>query len=175
MVCANRGAWWHDTPRRRRAGREYDTVRASFADSAPAPGTRARPRTNRDWWPNQLDLTVLRTHSADSDRVYVFGFSCSAYVDAGRASASRFFWSRPVIVGFNANRPGYGAAGVLDELTRHNPAVVALQRKDWAPDVADSAEYFMATPILAGWLESHYTRADGPEAFDVWVRETVSR
>ncbi|HKP48631.1 MAG TPA: catalase/peroxidase HPI, partial [Gemmatimonadales bacterium] len=24
---------------------------------------RARPRTNRDWWPNQLDLSVLHTHS----------------------------------------------------------------------------------------------------------------
>ena len=116
----------------------------------------------------------LRAHSADSDRVYVFGFSCSAYVDADRASASRFFWSRPVIVGFNASRPGYGAAGVLDELARRNPAVVALQRKDWAPDVKDSAAFFMATPILAGWLESNYTRADGPEAFDVWVRKTVS-
>src|ERR1700733_9778464 len=25
------------------------------------------PRTNRDWWPNQLDLTVLHRHSALSD------------------------------------------------------------------------------------------------------------
>jgi hypothetical protein len=116
----------------------------------------------------------LRAHSADSERVYVFGFSCAAYVDAGRASASRFFWSRPVIVGFNQDRPGYGPAGVLAELTRWNPAVVALQRKDWAPDVTDSAEFFMNTPILADWLESHYTRADGPEAYDLWLRKTVS-
>jgi hypothetical protein len=116
----------------------------------------------------------LRAHSANSDRVYVFGFSCAAYVDAGRASASRFFWSRPVIVGFNRDRPGYGASGVLAELTRHSPAVVALQRKDWAPDVMDSAAFFMGTPILAEWLQSHYQRADGPDAFDVWVRKTVS-
>ena len=26
----------------------------------PEPG---RPRTNRDWWPNQLDLSVLHQHS----------------------------------------------------------------------------------------------------------------
>ena len=31
-----------------------------------APSDR-RPRTNRDWWPNRLDLTVLRTHSAKSN------------------------------------------------------------------------------------------------------------
>src|ERR1700746_2570660 len=24
---------------------------------------RSRPRTNRDWWPNQLDLSVLHHHS----------------------------------------------------------------------------------------------------------------
>jgi catalase-peroxidase len=28
---------------------------------------RTRPRTNKDWWPNQLDLSVLHTHSPLSD------------------------------------------------------------------------------------------------------------
>ena len=30
--------------------------------AAPSPNT-GRPRTNKDWWPNQLDLSVLHTHS----------------------------------------------------------------------------------------------------------------
>ncbi len=30
---------------------------------APEPKTPRRPRTNRDWWPNQLDLSVLHHHS----------------------------------------------------------------------------------------------------------------
>ncbi len=29
--------------------------------------TPHRPRTNQDWWPNQLDLSVLRQHSTKSD------------------------------------------------------------------------------------------------------------
>ncbi|MFC8450029.1 catalase/peroxidase HPI [Kitasatospora sp. NPDC057223] len=33
---------------------------------SPAP-TSTRPRTNRDWWPNQLDLQVLHQHSPRSD------------------------------------------------------------------------------------------------------------
>ncbi|MER5309339.1 catalase/peroxidase HPI [Streptomyces sp. NPDC002773] len=33
---------------------------------SPAP-TPTRPRTNRDWWPNQLDLQVLHQHSPQSD------------------------------------------------------------------------------------------------------------
>ena len=30
---------------------------------APQPKTGGRPRTNKDWWPNQLDLSVLHHHS----------------------------------------------------------------------------------------------------------------
>ena len=36
------------------------------AIDSPTPRAGRRPRTNRDWWPNQLDLSVLRTHSAKS-------------------------------------------------------------------------------------------------------------
>src|SRR3954470_18738836 len=28
---------------------------------------RHRPRTNRDWWPNQVDLSILRAHSPVCD------------------------------------------------------------------------------------------------------------
>ena len=34
------------------------------AIDAPTPKTGGRPRTNRDWWPNQLDLSVLHAHSS---------------------------------------------------------------------------------------------------------------
>ncbi|MCB1016279.1 MAG: hypothetical protein KDB10_14360, partial [Acidimicrobiales bacterium] len=32
------------------------------AIDAPDPVTDHRPRTNRDWWPDQLDLSVLKDH-----------------------------------------------------------------------------------------------------------------
>jgi catalase-peroxidase len=34
---------------------------------SPTPATPYRPRTNQDWWPNQLDLQVLHQHSARSN------------------------------------------------------------------------------------------------------------
>ncbi|MFF9275591.1 catalase/peroxidase HPI [Streptomyces griseosporeus] len=34
---------------------------------SPTPTPTRRPRTNRDWWPNQLDLQVLHQHSPLSD------------------------------------------------------------------------------------------------------------
>jgi catalase-peroxidase len=48
----------------------HDSVTASGSESenpaidAPTPKTGGRPRTNRDWWPNQLDLSVLHAHSS---------------------------------------------------------------------------------------------------------------
>jgi hypothetical protein len=115
---------------------------------------------------------AVRASTQPADRIYLFGFTCSVYADSARASASRFFWSRPVIVNFNAGTPGYGVDGLLADLRRRPPSLVALQRRDWAPDVADSADFFMGTPALADWLQSNYVQAAGPDAFDVWVRRT---
>jgi catalase-peroxidase len=37
------------------------------AIDAPEPKTGGRPRTNHDWWPNQVDLSVLHAHSPVSN------------------------------------------------------------------------------------------------------------
>ncbi|MEV6850134.1 catalase-peroxidase, partial [Actinoplanes sp. NPDC051411] len=37
------------------------------AIKAPTAKTGGRPHTNRDWWPNQLDLSVLHRHSSKSN------------------------------------------------------------------------------------------------------------
>src|SRR3954466_5507914 len=117
----------------------------------------------------------MESHSTPADTVYVFGFSSGAYVKAGRAAASRFFWSRPVIVGFNQARPGYGVSGLLDDLRRGSPAIVALQQRDWYPDVDDSAHFFMTTPSLANWLRDSYQPASGPDGYDIWMKRASGR
>ena len=48
---------------------------------------------------------TIRSRTHEGETVYVFGFTCAAYVQADRASASRFFWSRPVIAGFKPTGP----------------------------------------------------------------------
>jgi hypothetical protein len=113
----------------------------------------------------------LREHSDEDEPVLVFGFSQGALVEAPRVSASRFFWSRPVIVGFNEGRPGYGVAGLLDDLRRTPPRIVALQRTDW-PDSIDSARFFLGTPALAGWLNAHYEPAGELGSFLLWQRRS---
>ena len=47
---------------------ETESVSESENPAIPSPTPKAtRPRTNRDWWPNQPDLQVLNKTSRDSD------------------------------------------------------------------------------------------------------------
>jgi hypothetical protein len=93
------------------------------------------------------------------ERILLFGFSPGALVQAHRISATRFFWSRPIIVGFNAGKPGYGVDGMLQELVRTRPVEVILQRHDWDPDGPDSASFFLGDPRLLDWLRENYEPA----------------
>ena len=48
------------------SGRQDVTASASESENPAIPSPRpkrVRPRTNKDWWPNQLDLSVLHQHS----------------------------------------------------------------------------------------------------------------
>ena len=112
----------------------------------------------------------LRSTTRPDEPVFVFGFSPWAYVGSGRESSSRFFWSRPVIIGFEAGSPGYGVDGLLADLDRRPPAVVALQARDWDPDGPNSLDFFLAEPRLAGWLRQSYTPAGALHNFHLWTR-----
>jgi dolichyl-phosphate-mannose-protein mannosyltransferase len=112
----------------------------------------------------------LRARTSASETVLVFGFSPGASVYAERRSATRFFWSRPVILNFNGSARGYGVAGLLEDLEARRPAYIALQLHDWAPDVQDSAPFFLSQPALTEFLRHDYRRVPGVEGFDVWER-----
>jgi hypothetical protein len=94
-----------------------------------------------------------------NETVLVLGFSPGVLVQSERRSATRFFWSRPLIVGFGEGWRGYGAAGLLAELETHKPALVALQRRDWDPDTIDSFTWFSRQPKLVAWLGRDYQPA----------------
>jgi hypothetical protein len=111
--------------------------------------------------------TYARTTTLPDDTIYVFGFSPGVYVKAERRSASRFFWSYPVVIGFESGRRGYGAGAVLNDLQRMQPALIALQRNDWE---RDSLTFFMADPGLSSWLLEHYTPAGEFPRFAIWER-----
>jgi hypothetical protein len=105
--------------------------------------------------------------TAPGDSILVFGFSPGIYLKSHRPSASRFFWSLPVILQFATDRPGYGSAGLLADLERSRPAMVVLQKDDWTPD---SRDFFMSTPELAGWLRGGYQPAGELRRYVLWRR-----
>lgn len=120
---------------------------------------------------DNMDLgAFLAARTTPDEPVYVFGYSPGAYVYAGRRSASRFFWSRPVILDFIGDRSGYGVAGLAADLARARPAYVILQHHDWAPDVEDSGPFFLSRPELAGWLRANYHEVPTVEGFQAWER-----
>ena len=121
-----------------------------------------------------LDLgAFVASRTSPADTIYVFGFSQGVYVYSDRRSASRFFWSRPVILDFNHDDPAYGVAGLAADLDRSRPAFVILQMRDWAPDVQDSGPFFLAQPRLTGWLRTNYQELPAVvDGFQVWERRT---
>jgi hypothetical protein len=129
------------------------------------------------------DLSAyIAATTARDDRILVFGFAPGVYLQSGRRSASRFLWSRPVILEFASDRPGYGSAGLLADLQRTHPAVVVLQKQDWRPFVGDpddlaigagainSRDFFLANDPLRDWLTSGYTLDRDTAMFSVWRR-----
>ena len=114
-----------------------------------------------------------------TDRIYVFGFaSGGVYAKSRRWSSSRFFWSRPVVIEFDAGTPGYGSAGLLADLERQPPAIVALQKRDWRlgeAHVPNSIEFFLGHAAAAHVARVAATCAveDGV-VFAVWRRKTMT-
>jgi len=126
--------------------------------------------------PASVERLAVRVQeiSNDQDPILVFGFaSGGVLVKSGRRSASRFFWSRPVVLEFERDRPGYGSAGLLQDLQREPPSIVALQKHDWglAEDVPDSMDFFMNTAPLRAWLEAGYEPDYEDSLFSVWRRK----
>ena len=114
----------------------------------------------------QLVRDIVATTSP-ADRIFVFGFSGgSVSWKSERQSASRFFWSRPVLIEFASDVPGYGSAGLLADLRRNPPAVVALQNEEWR-----SREFFMSNAGLRTWLEAGYRIDRETPMFTVWRRQ----
>lgn len=121
---------------------------------------------------DNIDIgAFLAQHTSPAETVYVFGFSPGSYAYASRRSASRFFWSRPVILDFNRENPRYGVQGLRSDLDQRPPAFVVLQQHDWAPDVQDSAPFFLSEPRLAGWLHANYHEVHPfVDGFSAWER-----
>ncbi len=134
-------------------------------------------REQDKWVALEVDALAaeIKATTSPDDTVYVFGFSPGVFVLSGRRSASRFHWSRPVVMEFAAGTPGYGSPALAADLARERPAVVALQKQDWgradqSVDV-NSSVFFHRTPALETWLMARYALEHETPLFEVWRRQ----
>lgn len=119
------------------------------------------------------DLSGYIAHTTTpGEHILVFGFAPAVYLESHRPSASRFFWSRPVILEFAAAHDGYGSRGLLADLIRTRPAVVALQKQDWGPMDPNSEAFFLGHPALHGWLTAGYDLDRDTPIFSIWRRRS---
>lgn len=119
-----------------------------------------------DAFENDELARYVRDTTAITDPIYVFGFSGgSVGWKSRRASASRFFWSHPILIEFAADRPGFGSRGLLADLELRRPVLVALQKEEWA-----SEAFFLNTPHLRDWLEAGYVHERETPWFSIWRR-----
>lgn len=116
----------------------------------------------------------IRSTTPPNEAIYVFGFSPGVLLKSGRRSASRFHWSRPIVMGFAEGKPGYGSASLLEDLSRERPSIVALQKQDWGrPDGVgepNSNVFFRRHPGLGPWLQTGYALERETPLFEVWRR-----
>jgi hypothetical protein len=123
---------------------------------------------------NDEMIRYVRGATTPTDSVLVFGFSGGSIgAWSERRSPTRFFWSRPVMIGFGDGLPGYGPNGLLRDLQRDPPALVVLQKLDWhvgEPALPNSAEFFLANAQLRAWLEAGYAPDHETAMFAVWRR-----
>jgi hypothetical protein len=114
-------------------------------------------------------IARVRETTKPNDTILVFGLAANVYVNSPRESASRFFWSRPVVAEFGRGLPGYGSDGLLRDLERTRPALVALQ-KHWGDE--PPLEFFMSNQPLRAWLETGYQIDSDAGEFVVWRRRS---
>ena len=133
----------HDRPRRSTHRTWHASIARATGKFSPAAVERLAALVDAAHAGRQSDRTCLASRGG-------------VYVKAGRQSASRFFWSRPVVLEFARGRQATDprtARAICERDTAG--AVIALQKQDWglAEDVPDSLDFFLTTPRLATWLD----------------------
>ena len=113
----------------------------------------------------------LAQGTAPADTVYVFGFSPGAYVYADRRSASRFFWSRPVILDFNRDDPALRGR----RPARRSAAVAACVRGAAAARLVPGRVRLGAVLPLAAGARGMAARRLSPGGVDRGLRRVAAQ
>jgi hypothetical protein len=96
----------------------------------------------------------VRTHTAQTDRLFVFGMAGGTYFSSGRLPASRFLWAYPPASNL-LDRPEFHLDTLASELAQAAPRYIVLQRHNGDRFSGWRAEDAFAAPPMVALLRSY--------------------
>lgn len=111
----------------------------------------------------------LQAHTQPGDTIYIFGYEALVYLISGRESASRFFYSFPVMSPW---APSSWSRELIGDLTAKRPRYILIESDEGAPWITglheDTAQYAAQFAPLQALLQRRYTRDRQIEDFTLY-------
>jgi hypothetical protein len=116
----------------------------------------------------------IRSRTASSDSVFIWGFEPSTYFLAERPLASRWTYSVPQRTPWQRD---YSRRELLKDLSRNRPKVIVVERRDVFPSVTgsplDSRDELPNFPELQSLIENQYRKVREIEDFEIYERSEL--
>ncbi|HVC29910.1 MAG TPA: glycosyltransferase family 39 protein [Steroidobacteraceae bacterium] len=111
----------------------------------------------------------LKQHTRQGDTIYIFGYEALVYLLSGRESASRFFYTFPVISTWS---PPAWQTEFLSDLNSKRPRYIVIESDEGAPWITglheDTAQYAAAFQPLQQLLAARYSKDRQIEDFTLY-------
>lgn len=121
----------------------------------------------------QVALDV-RSRSASSDSLFIWGFEPSIYFLAERPLASRWLYDVPQRSPWQR---GYARSQLLKDLSLNRPKLIVVERRDVFPSVTgsplDSRDELPNFPELKALLDNQYRKVREIEDFEIYERSEL--
>ncbi|HYP89389.1 MAG TPA: glycosyltransferase family 39 protein, partial [Polyangiaceae bacterium] len=121
----------------------------------------------------QVALDV-RSRTASSDPIFIWGFEPSTYFLAERPLASRWTYDVPQRTTWQRS---YARRELLHDLSKNRPKVIVVERRDVFPSVTgsplDSRDELPNFPELKALIDSQYRKVREIEDFDIYERSEL--
>jgi len=116
----------------------------------------------------------IRSRTASSDPIFIWGFEPSTYFLADRPLASRWLYDVPQRSQWQR---GYSRHELLKDLSVNRPKVIVVERRDVFPGVTgsvlDSRDELPNFPELKALIEGQYRKVKEIEDFEIYERSEV--
>jgi hypothetical protein len=117
----------------------------------------------------------IRSRTASTDSIFIWGFEPSTYFLAERPLASRWIYDVPQR---SMWQRGYARRELLKDLSVNRPKVIVVERRDVFPSVTgsplDSRDQLPEFPELKSLIDNQYRKVREIEDFEIYERSELA-